>query len=279
VLLGWPIHLLDTWDPARVLSLMADDGLSVGGGTPYYVTSLLDHPSFTPAHLANMQYAGFGGAPVPPAVAERISAYGITVHRSYGSTEHPSITGSALTDPAAKRLYTDGKAKEGVEVRLADDGEVLSRGADLCLGYTDAALTAAMFDDEGWYHTGDLAVIDDDGYLTITGRKSDMIIRGGENISALEIEDLVLSMPGVAEVAVVAAPDARLGEHAAAVLRMLPGAVLPTMEQLRAHLEAAGLTRQKWPEEIHGRDDFPRTASGKVQKYLLRQEIADAQPD
>jgi acyl-CoA synthetase (AMP-forming)/AMP-acid ligase II len=283
VLLGWPIHLLDTWDPARVLSLMADEGLSVGGGTPYYVTSLLDHPSFTPAHLASMQYAGFGGAPVPPAVAERISSYGITVHRSYGSTEHPSITGSALTDPAAKRLYTDGKAKEGVEVRLAADGEVLSRGADLCLGYTDPALTAAAFDRDGWYHTGDLAVIDDDGYLTITGRKSDMIIRGGENISALEIEDLLLGLPGVAEAAVVAVPDTRLGERAVAVLRMRPGFGVPTLEQVRGHLQAAGLTRQKWPEQVHGladfgRQDFPRTASGKVQKYLLRQDVAGARP-
>jgi acyl-CoA synthetase (AMP-forming)/AMP-acid ligase II len=283
VLLGWPIHLLDTWDPARVLSLMADEGLSVGGGTPYYVTSLLDHPSFTPAHLANMQYAGFGGAPVPSVVADRISSYGITVHRSYGSTEHPSITGSALTAPAAKRLYTDGKAKEGVEVKLAEDGEVLSRGADLCLGYTDAALTAAVFDDDGWYHTGDIAVMDDDGYLAITGRKSDFIIRGGENISAAEVEELLLGMPGVADVAVVAAPDARLGEHAAAVLRMLPGHAVPTLAQMRAHLEAAGLTRQKWPEEIHGvadlgRDDFPRTATGKVQKYLIKQDVAAAQP-
>jgi acyl-CoA synthetase (AMP-forming)/AMP-acid ligase II len=282
VLLGRPIHILDTWDPAKILSLMAEEGLSVGGGTPYYVTSLLDHPSFTPSHLANMQYAGFGGAPVPAPVAERISSYGITVHRSYGSTEHPSITGSALTDPAAKRLYTDGKAKEGVEVKLAEDGEVLSRGADLCLGYTDPALTAAMFDDEGWYHTGDVAVMDDDGYIAIVGRKSDMIIRGGENISAVEVEDLLLGMPGVAEVAVVAAPDARLGEHAAAVLRMLPGHAVPTMSQMQAHLEAAGLTRQKWPEELHevtefGRDDFPRTATGKVQKYLIRREVGQAQ--
>lgn len=279
VLLGLPIHLLDAWDPGRVLALMETEGLSVGGGTPYYVTSLLDHPSFTPAHLANMQYAGFGGAPVPPAVSTRISSYGIIVHRSYGSTEHPSITGSALTAPAAKRLYTDGAAKQGVEVRLADDGEVLSRGADLCLGYTDPALTAAAFDGEGWYHTGDLAVLDADGYLTITGRKSDMIIRGGENISALEIEELLLRMPGVAEAAVIAAPDQRLGEHAAAILRMLPGHEVPALADVRAHLEAAGLTRQKWPEEIHGvvdlgRDDFPRTASGKVQKFLLRQDLA-----
>ena len=98
------------------------------------------------------------------------------------------------------------------------------RGPDCCLGYTDAALTAAAFDDEGWYRTGDVGVLDSDGYLTITDRVSDIIIRGGENISAQEIEELLLHLDAVAEVAVVAAPDERLGEHAAAVVRTLPGA-------------------------------------------------------
>jgi acyl-CoA synthetase len=274
VLLGQPIHLADVWDPAMVLALMASDGLSVGGGATYYLTSLLDHPDFTPEHLSNMRYAGLGGAPVPAAVAERLTAHGITVYRSYGSTEHPSITGSHHSAPERKRLYTDGAPLTGVQVRLAEDGEILSRGPDLCLGYTDPALTARAFDSDGWYHTGDLGTQDDDGYLTITGRKSDMIIRGGENISALEVEELLLALDGVAEVAVVAAPDARLGEHAAAALRMLPGCQAPSLERIRAHLAAAGLARQKWPEEVHAVDDFPRTASGKIQKYVLRSNIA-----
>ena len=117
-------------------------------------------------------------------------------------------------------------------------------------------------------------MIDEDGYLTITDRKSDIIIRGGENISALEVEDLLLAMPAVAEAAVVAAPDSRLGEHAAAVLQLRPGHDLPTMGELRAHLERAGLARQKWPEEMRSVPDFPRTASGKVQKFILRRNIA-----
>jgi acyl-CoA synthetase len=135
-------------------------------------------------------------------------------------------------------------------------------------------MTARAFDDEGWYHTGDIGVLDSDGYLTIVDRKSDVIIRGGENISALEVEDVLLGIDGVAEVAVVAAPDARLGEHAAAVLRLLPGHAAPGLDDVRAHLERAGLARQKWPEELHTVDDFPRTASGKVQKFRLRQDIA-----
>jgi acyl-CoA synthetase (AMP-forming)/AMP-acid ligase II len=271
---GSPVNLADVWDPARVLALMASDGLTVGGGAPYYLTSLLDHPDFSRAHLARMKYAGLGGASVPAAVTTRLADLGVTVWRSYGSTEHPSITGSPHTAPAPKRLYTDGDALPGVEIRLAPDGEIFSRGPDLCLGYTDPALTARAFDDEGWYRTGDIGALDDDGYLTITDRTADLIIRGGENVSAVEVEEVLLAMPGVAEAAVVAAPDPRLGEHAAAVLRLAPGHPEPTMEQLRAHFERAGLARPKWPEELHVVDDFPRTASGKVQKFVLRADIA-----
>ena len=274
VLDGTPVNLTDVWDPAMVLALMKSDGLTVGGGVAYYVTSLLDHPDFTPEHLAHMKYAGLGGAPVPVAVTSRLAALGITAFRSYGSTEHPSITGSQHTAAEAKRLFTDGDPLPGVELRLAEDGEILSRGPDLCVGYTDEGLTARAFDDEGWYHTGDIGVLDDDGYLTITDRKSDIIIRGGENISAMEVEEILLAMPGVAEVAVVAAPDERLGERPAAVVRLKPGSVLPTMDELRAHFERVGLARQKWPEDLVAVDDFPRTPSGKIQKYVLRRDIA-----
>lgn len=270
VLDGTPVNLTDVWDPAKALRLMASDGLTVGGGAPYYVTSLLDHPDFTPEHLPHLRYAGLGGASVPAAVTTRLAELGITVFRSYGSTEHPSITGSRHTAPERKRLYTDGNVLPGVEIKLAPDGEIHSRGPDLCLGYTDADLTKRAFDDEGWYATGDIGVLDGDGYLTITDRKSDVIIRGGENISAAEVEDVLLGMAGVAEAVVVAAPDDRLGEHAAALLRMRPGRVLPTIADVRAHLAEVGLAKQKWPEELHEVTDFPRTASGKVQKFLLR---------
>ena len=274
VLDGSPVNLADTWDPGQALELMTRDGLTVGGGAAYYMTSLLDHPDFTPGHLAHMKYAGLGGSSVPTSVTTRLEALGITAFRSYGSTEHPSITGSLHTAPARKRLYTDGNALPGVEFRLECDGEILSRGPDLCLGYTDPALTESVFDAEGWYRTGDIGVVDADGYLTITDRKADIIIRGGENISAVEIEELLLAMDGVAEAAVVAAPDVRLGEHAAAVVRLRPGHPAPTIDAMRVHLEQAGLARQKWPEELHTVDDFPRTASGKIQKFHLRRDIA-----
>ncbi|WP_030620647.1 AMP-binding protein [Streptomyces fulvoviolaceus] len=274
VLDGTPVHLTDVWDPGRALDLMTGHELHIGGGAPYYVTSLLDHPGFTPGHLRYMKYAGLGGASVPAAVTTRLAGLGIQVFRAYGSTEHPSITSSRYDAPEPKRLFTDGHTLTGVEIRLDEDGEILSRGPDLCLGYTDPALTASAFDEEGWYRTGDIGVLDEDGYLTITDRKADIIIRGGENISAAEVEEVLLTLPGVAEAAVVAAPDARLGEHAAAFVRMRAGQPLPSLDELRAHFERAGLARQKWPEELHGVEDFPRTASGKVQKFRLRQDIA-----
>jgi acyl-CoA synthetase len=274
VLEGAPIDLADVWDPGKVLALMKSDGLSIGGGPPYFVTSLLDHPDCDDEHRKLITTVGLGGSTVPAAVTRRLADMGVFVFRSYGSTEHPSITGSGFDAPEDKRLYTDGNARPGVEVKLNEDGEILSRGPDLCLGYTDPELTAKAFDDDGWYHTGDVGVLDDDGYLTITDRKADVIIRAGENISALEVEEVLLAMPPVAEAVVVSAPDARLGERAAAVLRIRQGSAMPTLEEVRAHFELAGVARQKWPEELHEAQDFPRTASGKVQKFRVRQDIS-----
>ena len=274
VLEGAPVDLCDVWDPGMVLELIERDELSIGGGPPYFVTSLMDHPNFDERHLSRFTTVGLGGSTVPAAVTRRLADLGLFVFRAYGSTEHPSITGSGADAPEDKRLYTDGTPRTGVEIRLGPDGEIYSRGPDLCLGYTDDALTAKHFDDDGWYRTGDIGVLDDDGYLTITDRTADLIIRGGENISALEVEEVLLGLPGVIEAVVVAAPDPRLGERVAAVLRMREGQEMPTLDQVRAHFETSGVARQKWPEELHQAEDFPRTASGKVQKFVIRQEIA-----
>jgi len=276
VLNGRSVHLIDNWDPGEVLALMERDGLTLGGGPPYFVTSLLDHPGCTPAHRARIKTLGLGGSTVPAAVTRRLSDLGIIVFRSYGSSEHPSITGPTLDAPEDKRLLTDGSPMPGVEIQLAADGEILSRGPDLFLGYTDDALTAAAFDDDGWYHTGDVGVLDADGYLTITDRKADVIIRGGENISAVEVEEVLLGMPGIAEAVVVAAPDAGLGERVAAALRLKPGHTLPSVDDVRAHFAQHGVARQKWPEILLEVADYPRTASGKVQKRLVRSSIAVA---
>jgi len=284
-----PIHLLDRWDPGHALAVMADHGIGGGTGASVFLAGLLDHPDFTPAHAANMRCVGLGGAPVPVSLGRRAEAHGIKIIRAYGSTEHPSITGSQFDDPPDQRHGTDGPPMAGVEMRLLDDdghevgvgtpGEIVSRGPDLCLGYTDPALNDA-FDADGWYHTGDIGVVDEHGALTITDRVKDIIIRGGENLSAAEIEGVLAGVEGIAEVAVVAAPDERLGEHACAFVRLQAGREPITVADLQPHLESAGLARQKWPEELRVVPDFPRTASGKIRKVDLRARLrAEATDD
>ncbi len=279
-----PIHLIDVWDPKRVLAAMLEDDLASGSGATYFLISLLDHPDFTDEHAAKMERIGLGGSPVPLQVCERAERLGMSTVRSFGSTEHPSITGSHHTDPRDKRVGTDGKPMLGVEIELRDPdgklvapgepGEIWSKGPDCFVGYTDPAATKAAIDSNGWFDTGDIGRLDDDGYLSIVDRKKDIIIRGGENVSALEVEELILRMPGVAECAVVAAPDPRLGEHGAAFLRMQPdGGELPSLDDMRKHLAASGLAKQKWPEEVYAVEDFPRTPSGKVQKFVLRERL------
>ena len=280
---GQDIHLIDRWDPERVLQIMLEADVGAGTGASVFLASVLDHPMFTPEHARRIHRVGLGGAPVPVALAERAAAYDIAIIRAYGSTEHPSVTGCTFDDPADKRHGTDGAPMVGVEIRLVsedgspvaprDAGEIWSRGPDLCLGYTDPTLTAGAFDTDGWYRTGDMGVIDADGFLTITDRVNDVIIRGGENISASEVEEAIGGLPQIAEVAVVAAPDARLGEHACAVVRLAPPAASIALGDITAELERIGLARPKWPEEIMIVEDFPRTPAGKVRKIDLRRQL------
>jgi acyl-CoA synthetase len=280
------VHLIDVWDPAHVLAAMLEDGLSSGQGATYFLISLLDHPDFdAERHVALMPAIGLGGSAVPAAVGERAEQLGIKTMRSFGSTEHPSITGCTADSPREKRLFTDGAPLPGVELRTVDEdghdtgpgtpGEIWSRGPECFVGYTDPQLTAAAFTADGWFMTGDVGVLDADGYLAITDRKKDIIIRGGENVSAAEVEEQLVRMPGVAEVAVVAAPDLRLGERACAFVRMQPGNDAPDLDTIRTHLEQRGLARQKWPEDVRAITDFPRTASGKIQKYVLREWLRE----
>ncbi len=280
---GRPLYLIDGWDPPTVLDAMVEEGISAGSGSTYFFTSLLDCPGFGPQHIELMRFVGLGGSPIPNAVADRADELGISLVRAYGCTEHPSVTGSQHADPKEKRIHTDGCPLEWVEVRTVDEdghdvevgqaGEILTRGPDRFAGYTDAELTAECIDADGWFRSGDVGVLDPEGYLTITDRVKDIIIRGGENVSAAEVEQLLAHMDGVAEVAVVAAPDERLGEHGCAFFRMQAGVEAPDLPAVRAHLSAAGLARQKWPEELRTVEELPRTPSGKVQKFVLREQL------
>ena len=281
---GRAIHLIDKWDPADVLDAVIEGDLTAGSGSTYFLTSLLDAPSFSDEHLERMRYVGLGGSSVPAAVAERASVLGISIVRAYGSTEHPSTTGSTHDMPAEKRLYTDGRPLPGVEVRIDDDGEILSRGPDLFARYTNAALTAEVVDADGWYHTGDIGALDAEGFLTITDRKKDVIDRGGEKVSAVEVEEILARIPGVAEVAVVAAPDPKFGEHGAAFFRMLGDVPTPSLDDVRAALgvgrprppEVArgGPRRARLPADGVGQDPQGRPAGPAARRGLLRHVVA-----
>jgi acyl-CoA synthetase (AMP-forming)/AMP-acid ligase II len=279
-LLGREIHLLDFWDPARVLELMTAESLSAGTGAPLFLSSLIDSPLCTPAHHALIKASSLGGAAVRPGLVTRADTLGIVAMRGYGCTEHPSISLGDVSHALAHRAFTDGKVCAGVEVRVVSEdgsdltagepGEVLTRGPDLFCGYTDSSLNADAFDD-GWYRTGDIGRLDEEGFLTIVDRKKDIIIRSGMNISAAEVEAVLTSMPQIDDAAVVAAPDARTGEHACAFVRPVTGCATPTMDQIQAHMAKAGIAKYKWPEEIRPHPaDFPRTAAGKVRKADLR---------
>ena len=166
---------------------------------------------------------------------------------------------------------------DGQPVPIGQSGEIHSRGPELFVGYIDPALTAAAIDSDGWYDTGDTGFLDPDGYLTLTDRKKDIIIRGGENISAAEVEELMAAIPGVAEVAVVAAPGRPLRRTC-----LCSHPVVVRRSDLRPRVRplppgGGGLAGQKWPEELHFVDDFPRTSSGKIQKHVLRVSLREDQ--
>ena len=279
LLLGTPTVIMEAWDAALAASLIDRHAVTSCGGAPVQLSGLLDQQALGSATLATLRECLTGAAPVPPSLIERAETAGITAFRSYGSSEHPTVSAGSIADPLDRRARTDGRLLEGNQVRLVDadgrdvppgrDGEILTRGPELFMGYTDPALNAAAFLPGGWFRTGDVGRTDVDGYLTVTDRLKDIIIRGGENISAKEVEDLLVTHPAVADVAVIPVPDPALGERVCAVVVARPGCTFD-VEQAREHFAAAGASRQKTPEVIVLVDELPRTPSGKVRKDVLR---------
>jgi acyl-CoA synthetase (AMP-forming)/AMP-acid ligase II len=215
-----------------------------------------------------------GGADVPPDLIRRaIERLRVRSGRGYGSTEFPSITSSASPGvPELRRAETDGAPIPPNQIELRD-GEVWARGPELCLGYRDPGLNTHAFDARGFFRTGDSGVIGADGYLTITGRIKDIIIRRGEKFSAKEIEDLLFEHPKVRSVAVVPWPDPAVGERVCAVVIPTEAANPPSLDELVRFLEARELSRRKLPERLQIVDEMPVTASGKIQKSLLKERL------
>jgi len=264
LLLGTPTIIMATWDAALAASLIDSYAVTSSVGAPVQLSGLLDQQAKGTAALGTLREFLTGAAPVPPSLIRHADAAGVTAYRSYGSSEHPTVTTGTIADSLDRRAATDGRVVAGNQVRIVDpdghdvpvgrDGEILTRGPELFTGYTDAALNAAAFLPGRWFRTGDVGRLDGDGYLTVTDRLKDIIIRGGENISSKEVEDLLITHPAVADVAVI-------------VPR--PGFSFD-IEEARAHFAAAGAARQKTPEVIAVVDELPRTPSGKVRKDVLR---------
>jgi acyl-CoA synthetase (AMP-forming)/AMP-acid ligase II len=226
-----------------------------------------------------------GGAPVPPELIHRANQVlpGCMSFRVYGSTEAPTVTlGIRSRADVDLGATTDGKIVNH-EVKLADtqtgapvaegEGEICTRGPEMMLGYTHWAHTQEAFDADGYFHTGDLGYFVGGEYLCVSGRKKDLIIRGGENLSPKEIEDALHRHAAIREAAVVAMPHARLGEGVCAFVIPQPGSAVD-VPMLAAWLVRCGLAKQKFPERVELVEDLPRTASGKVQKNVLRERIA-----
>ena len=274
--------LMDGWDPTWALQLIQDHKITFTGGATFFLATLLNAPDFKDYDTSSLREFGLGGAGVPPTLVEQADAIGWWSMRAYGCTEHPSITMGTKDDPLEKRAHTDGRPMLDVDVRLIDDdgndvapgdeGEVISRGPDQFLGYMDPAMDADAFTDDGWFRTGDIGRFDADGYLANTDRKKDIIIRGGENISAREVEEILAEHPKVQEAAVTPISDERYGERVCAFVITRDAQGL-TLEEVLEHFKARGVAKQKTPERLEIVDAFPRTLSGKVQKYVLRRGI------
>ena len=274
--------LMDAWDPVEAARLIEGHGVTGTSGTPFHLMTLLDAAEAGGYDLSSLRAYVTGAASVPPELVRRADAAGIPTFRSYGSTEHPTISGGSPTDSAARRSSTDGRILPGNEVRILDDdgkdlatgqaGEIASRGPELFVGYRDPSLDAEAFLPGGWFLTGDIGVLDEHGYLQITDRKKDVIIRGGENIASKAVEDVLARHPAVYESAVVGMPDERYGERVCAFVVIREGASLD-MSEVARHFESEGVARQKTPERLIEVRDFPRTAAGKIKKFELRNRL------
>src|SRR5439155_22230263 len=240
--LGTSTVLLERWIPGRAIAAIAEERATFQTGPPTFLQTLASGARH--ADLSSFRLFSTGGAAIPTEAARAAAArLGCVLKRAYGSTELPTLTATTMDDDERARTETDGRAIGGAEVRIAsadgdalpagEEGEIWGRAPEMFAGYSDPAIEALTPD--GWFRTGDLGVLDADGLLRVTGRLKDIIIRGGENISAPELEEILSSHPAVADVAVVGIPDERLGERVCAVVVLRRGASM-TLEDAVAHL-------------------------------------------
>ena len=289
ILRGTPVVLQDVWRPARATEIIRSESVSFSMASTPFLTDLAAQAEADPDAFASFRLFLCAGAPVPRDLVRRATkAMDARISSGWGMSEMGAVTVTGPDDPDERVFETDGSPLPGVELRiLALDGSVagpdeegrLQLRADSLFGGYLKRPDLRGLDAEGWFDTGDLARIDAEGYLRITGRSKDIIIRGGENIPVVEIENLIYGHPDVAEVALVAMPDPRLGERVCAFVVGRAGAEPLTLDAVTAHLLAQGTARQYLPERLEVVDALPRTLTGKIQKFKLRDRLADGQED
>ncbi len=286
--LGCSLHPLLAFDTLKALHIISRERCTLLSGTPTMITALMQYPDLSMHDLSSLELIGTGGAPVPVALMERVKKHiGADVFIGFGQTEATcGITATLSDDPFERKAATVGRALPHTEVKIidAETGTVLpvgERGELCCRGYLVMAgyykmleRTAEAIDTEGWLHTGDLATMDGCGYVNIVGRLKDMVIRGGENLFPREIEEFLIRHPKVADVQVVGVPDAFFGEELLAVVIAKSGEQLSERE-LRTYCKGQ-ISHQKIPRYFQFVTSYPLTGSGKVQKFVLRENIIKA---
>ena len=283
-LIGARSVLLDIFTPDACLALLEQQRCTCMLGATPFVYDLLNVLEKQPADLSALRFFLCGGTTIPKKVARECQQLGIKLLSVYGSTESSPHAVVNLDDPLSRFMHTDGYAAAGVEIKVVNDarktlppgceGEEASRGPNVFMGYFDEPeLTARALDEEGWYYSGDLCRMDEAGYIKITGRKKDIIVRGGENISSREVEDILLQHPKIHDACVVAMPDERLGERSCAYVVLKAPHHSLSLEEVVAFFSRKRVAKYKYPEHIVVIEKLPRTASGKIQKFLLRKDI------
>ena len=283
-LIGARSVLLDIFTPDACLALLEQQRCTCMLGATPFVYDLLNVLEKQPADLSALRFFLCGGTTIPKKVARECQQRGIKLLSVYGSTESSPHAVVNLDDPLSRFMHTDGYAAAGVEIKVVDDarktlppgceGEEASRGPNVFMGYFDEPeLTARALDEEGWYYSGDLCRMDEAGYIKITGRKKDIIVRGGENISSREVEDILLQHPKIHDACVVAMPDERLGERSCAYVVLKAPHHSLSLEEVVAFFSRKRVAKYKYPEHIVVIEKLPRTTSGKIQKFLLRKDI------
>jgi len=282
-MIGSPVVLQDVWESKKALELIERHRCTFTTGATPFVYGLTHCEDLDRRDISSLRWVGVGGADVPPdLVREAEARLGATIARGYGSTEYPTATQAWVGDPLDWRAETDGRAVQGTELRIVDEaganvpdgerGELLVRGPERFTGYLVPPPDEEVFDAGGWFATGDMARLDSRGQLTIDGRKKDIILRGGENISVKEVEDHLYAHPKIADVAIVAMPDPIMVERACAFV-VVADEEPPTLPELTEYLLNRGLAIQKVPERIEQVKELPKNLAGKVQKAKLRERI------